>query len=495
MSIKPVSRNRTWIPMLCFMLGVFFVALPASILIPPGGQADEPSHIARVDQLAEGTILPQKVGYRPSGHSQQDALYGGRVDKALVNQSTNAMVDFHVSQHRYVFPTWKDKKANLGLVYGNSTTSFVFSNTAINSPVVYLPQICGFLIARLFTHQAYWLIVAMRIGGILFFLLTGLVALWRITSGRWMMAASLLLPGTLLIFSGVTADLVTFCCIALLFAESIRAYDLRRLSTADLTVLCCSVVMLGMVKTVYIPCLAFVIIPFLHRQFRTKRMIVPLSVSSAISCILFLLWYMVIHSISSCAMYSSKVNPHEQVHYLFGHFPKTALKIVTEAVFNHGFFGTSELGIIGSRGRQTTLRAGTVVTLLLLTACFYEAAQRCVYTKIDRVAAVIMAVIVLICSLLVCLAMFIAYTHVGARDISGVQDRYYLPLILPALLSLCWLVAGPVAHSDTKKDVLTEESTEVPAAVETRHIPVWAVVTSSILSIMLGSYAVLTIFR
>lgn len=496
MSAKPVTRSRKWLPLLCFALGVLFVAIPASILIPPGGEADEPSHIARVDQLARGVILPQQVGYRSSGHTRQDALYGGKVDRALIDQSTNAMVDFQISKHRYVFPSWTDNKANLGLEYGRDTTSFVFSNTAINSPVVYLPQLCGFLITRLFTHQAYWLIVAMRIGGILFFLLASLLALWRITSGRWLMAAVLLLPGTLLVFSGVTADLVAFCCVSLVFAESIRAYDKRQLSTADLVIFCCAIIVLGTVKTTYMPCIAFVAVPFLHSRFRTRRTVVSLSVSSAISCMLFLIWYAVIHSINTGAMYSQDVNPRGQMRYIFVHLPKMALKICGEAIFNRGFFGTSELGIIGSRARTTTLNGGTVVVLLLITACLYETAQRRVLCCSDRVAATIMAVVVVICSLLVCLALDLTYTPVGSKNITGVQDRYYLPLILPALLSLCWLVGGPVSKSGMAEDaskgqILQDASFAAP----TQYAPIWAVVTSSALSIMLGIYAVLTIFR
>lgn len=485
-------------PLICFLCGILFAAVPATLLVPPGGTADEPSHIARVDQLSRGIILSQKVGYRSSGHTQQDALYGGQVDEALARQSNTAMIEFHTSDHQYAFPTWTDKKANLGLEYGRRTTSFVFSNSAVNSPIVYLPQLCGFLIARLFTHQAYWLIVAMRLGGLLCFLLLGLLALWRITSGRWLMAATLLLPGALLIFSGVTADLVTFCCVSLIFAEVVRAYDRRRLSTADLVILCCSIVLLGTVKTTYMPCLAFVVIPFLHREFRTKRTIISLSVSSNVSCLLFLIWFVAIHSINTGAMYSTEVNPREQMHYVFAHLPKTSLRVGAETLLNHSFFGTSELGIIGSRARATTLNGGTVVVLLLITACLYEAAQRRVLSRTDKVAAVIMAVVIVVCSLLVCLALYLTFTSVGAGGgIAGVQDRYYFPLIPAALLSLCWLLCGPVskqavaANGQPKEGILDDAS----AADEIRRAPIWAVVTSSALSIIFALFAVLTIFR
>lgn len=84
-----------------FLIITLLVGSCFAILVPAGGDADEPNHIARVESLARGNIIadriPDRMGYTsPLDEEKKDAwLYGGVVDSAFMDVAWSNMYSFH----------------------------------------------------------------------------------------------------------------------------------------------------------------------------------------------------------------------------------------------------------------------------------------------------------------------------------------------------------------------------------------------------------------
>ena len=179
--LKKSHNYKSIKPEYCFLLFALVIGLSFALLIPAGAGADEPNHIARAASISQGNIVADKItdhlGYTSTLDTEKkDAvLYGGVVDNALTDTAWNNMVKFHTGkksdggQAKYSFPTWKTPGIVNNLTLGEGSHVEAFSNAAVNSPLVYLPFIVGYWFACLFTHNAYAVIIVMRIFGLFFF--------------------------------------------------------------------------------------------------------------------------------------------------------------------------------------------------------------------------------------------------------------------------------------------------------------------------------------
>lgn len=433
----------------CFLIVVLCTALPACVFLPAGGGADEVQHIARVDQLSQGRLLAARVGYRKSGHQHEDALYGGVVDDALYTQAGHAAAVLQLSDATLSSPTFHDSRANAGFTYGQHKKTHVFSNTAVNSPVAYVPQLIGFGIGRLFTNSAYWLIVCMRIGGILAYAGICFLAISLIPWGKWLLALPLMLPGALLTYSAVSADVMTTACVALLFALAMRALLLGRLSRGQWVLFCCSAVLVACLKTTYAPVLALLFLPMINPRLRNKKTVIVSFSTAAVSGALLLGWYFCVHAINTGAMYFETIHPQAQMKMIVHHPLQSFLRLLCEAPLAHNPFFLD----LSVYGRRLHYGPQTLVIVAFIAACLYEAQRwrKSLYHFNELVTGLCLVALAVMCAVLVAVAMWMQFTASGQPRIVGVQDRYYVPLLPLTLVPLVWLLSAGSSSSSREE--------------------------------------------
>jgi uncharacterized membrane protein len=424
----------------CFLIVILCTALPATIFLPAGGGADEVQHIARVDQLSHGELLARQIGYRKSGHQKEDALYGGYVDDALYRQSSRAAAVLQLSDVSLSSPTFHDSRANTGLRYGKHSSNRVFSNTAVNSPIAYLPQLIGFEVGKIFTDSAYWLIVCMRIGGIIAYAGIGFLAIWLLPWGKWLLALPLMLPGTILTYSAVSADVMTTACIALLFALAMRATLSGHLSRWQLVLFCSAAVIVACLKTTYAPVLAFLFLPFFNPLMRNKKMVIITFSTAAVSGTLLLAWYACVHSINTGAMYFDTIHPKAQTAMIIHRPLKSLARTLAEGPLAHNPFFL-DLSIYG---RRLNYGPQTLIIVAFIAACLYEAQhwKRSLYRFNEVATGLCLVVLATLCAILVALAIWMQFTAAGQQQIVGIQDRYYVSLLPFMLVPFVWVLSA-----------------------------------------------------
>lgn len=119
--------------------GLFFIGVTL-----PGHVPDIWAHVYRVDAILNGDIVARPVSSRSMLHNTENGVVGGAVNREWMQYSLEQYDGYDPA---VVIPeSVKDGS--------NSTVDLPFNNTAINSPVVYAPQLVGFAAGRVLSLSA-----------------------------------------------------------------------------------------------------------------------------------------------------------------------------------------------------------------------------------------------------------------------------------------------------------------------------------------------------
>lgn len=448
-----------------FSLVALLVLVPLAMLTPAGANFDEPMHILRVDQIYHGDILPVFVDYQqgyPTTTPQEKAdaaVYGGPSDKnlALLTIDTNTAVQ--MEGRRYTFPTWNDPVSMSDLVYGEQgTTTHYFTNTAINSPVVYLPFFPGLIAGEALHIPAYWLVVLMRLGAVLFYVACVAACIARIPFGRWALVAIALLPNQLATVSGVTADTVTnVLCIVFVTCVLTFVAEKQEPTRGQWACLGITCALLPLAKIVYSPFLALLaLIPICNPTLRNQRTIINMAALVACGLALFALWSHVISGINPGAMWKPNVSPSRQMELILQN-PLRFIKALLLATPFPDVFQLESYGLYGGLGRTVApfymIGGGWSGYLLMAIALNLTDPRDRMPSGIIRrrgTSIALVSGVAVVCAGLVFASIYLTYCCVGDLGFDGIQARYFIPVALLfqlGLLVLFWPeTPGTQAH-------------------------------------------------
>lgn len=457
-----ISRLR---PEYAFLVVALLLGLCLAVLAPAGAGYDEPSHIARVDQLASGHLFAEQVdtsasnagsplqvaALAPSAPSTKktsatDALYGGVVDVNLLTvaqTNLNVQARNEAQQHIYMFPAWADPyaRADLSLRDGGFEP-YVFSNSAQYSPLVYAPHVLGYAVAKMLGLSAYFAIVAMRVCGLLFYLVGIFVCIRIIPIGKWVLAVVAASPGTMAVASFVSPDTVTMLvCFALLATVLRIGFAGKGISTPQWVALLVLVLCLALVKMSYYPLAALLFcIPFLSSKARNPRTIAGLVCILGLGLLAFFAWFMAVRHINSGAMWGVENDPAAQVSFLLAH-PLAFLQSIFADFIRIDIWGVRSIGFFTNAfetGLEQYAACGLFGVCMLICALFTrDSRESCdVPTVASLVCTVVLILGIFVVSVvLIYAALFIGYTPVGSSHVEGIQYRYFIPLsLLPVLV-------------------------------------------------------------
>lgn len=454
-------------PQALFLVFSILIGLTASLTMPIGGGADEPSHLARVEQLANLQITPVSVGYAEdyavdTVEAEENArLYGGWGDAALYDLATKGLLGFQAYQHDYTFPLWDDPESMSSLEYGeNGTEAHVFSNASVNAPLIYAPYIVGFLIGRIMGLSVFWMVVLMRLVGLAVYILAAYWCIRIIPVGKWPLAIVAFLPATMASVSTVSADTVTAIlafAMVVLFVDFLLSNDI---STSRWVALGVVSLLLPLAKMAYAPFLGFLIaLPLLKPKLRSRSALIKLTAFFVGGLVLLLLWYSVIRGINTGAMWKLDISPGEQMQNVLAH-PVHFLKAF---LFSLPFYDVLQATTMGNQGTYSHAYyedGGWLCVLLLCVATqLHDSREKPIPAEIQEkilLVFVVLCAVFLLSAFLVLLALYLTFTPVGSDCIDGVQARYFIPLA-PLLLISISLLSQRGAQEGTDSSVASEK--------------------------------------
>lgn len=411
-------------------------------------------------------------------------------------------VTFQSASEDYAFPTWVDEKSMPGVSYGSAgEDERVFSNNAVNIPLVYAPQIVGYVLGRLLHVPLYWVVVLMRITGLLFYAAVVILCLRVLPVGKWPFAIIASLPATLITVSSVSADTMAigaaFVFVSLLML--LMQQEEMRLSLWIAFGLAC--VVLPVAKLAYAPLLMLVVlVPLVNPAMRGKVPMLAIGGACLAGCVLLFFWWQVIGGINTGAMWREGINTHEQLAVVL-ESPLGFLKMVLLALPTSDVLQLANWGVFGLANSTALTGPGWLGIALLCLAVSQHDYDRefmpHVNVKSFSMALVLFAVAFAACAFLVFLALYLSFNEVGASSIDGVQARYFIPMAPLVVLLLSMLTFSKVNPLDNRGATDGETVAKGDAAwnrTRTKVVRITMLVLAIVVSLMADIILVACIF-
>lgn len=255
MKLKDFARTIS--PEWLFLVFALTFGTAITVMTPPFQTPDEFHHFFKAYQVADGHFTGE----------QKDNRLGGYVPASLVNASMS-FKPVRNGEHT-------NRKAILTFLNTPLKTDTVvftdFPNTAIYSPVSYLPQALSIFVLK----KLHFSIGYIFYGARFFTFLTWIVAIFYsirvLPAFKKLFMLLALLPMSLSVNSSLSADVVTNIGAFVMIAYILKcAFSEKKFTTADFTVITLLLILLASAKLLYIPLiLLFFIIP--KEKFATPR--------------------------------------------------------------------------------------------------------------------------------------------------------------------------------------------------------------------------------
>ena len=428
-----------------------------TLVVPLGSGPDEPEHTYRAFQLALGDLFPSLV--RCTGHVFRVACgsdsgrlapldrAGGQVPPALVAAFDKLYKFTHQHAHSIHFKA-SDYSKLLGAMLGGNARRFAnFENTALYSPVNYLPEIVVFWIAQ---HTSESLLGALFTAR----LVTGLIWAALVTAAvavtprwKWLFALVVLVPTALSQSSVINADASSLGVVALSAAYVLRLVDRgtppRRYQLGLLALLG---LLLGLMKLplilVLLAALA-ILWPVLGagraRALRVGVIALPGLAAALWWNIASNAYFVPYRNIVYGPATRVVINQSRQEHYLLAHPLQVPTILWTTALHGHLFMLWEVVGTLGEVG----LPEWFAIIWLVLFVALAIGSEGPVLGRSTRwwVAGVLVAYF-----LGTALALYLTWTRLGAPRISGMHGRYFALVLVFVIPLLAGLGGGRIQH-------------------------------------------------
>ncbi len=395
-----IKEEHVFLLIFVLLTMVYFFSVPM-FRVP-----DEKEHFLRAYEVS--------LGYMVSDLDEEG--YGGR--------DLPDNIDLGIVYREATMQTMKEILAE-GETLSASITYARFWNTALYSPITYMPQAIGIAISRLFTKKVILLMYAARLGNCLFAMTIGYLAI-RFTPicKKTMMSVFLIPMGIQEMISCAPDMAITALALGLFSFVFYMIYSYEgQMKTRHFILMCFLAIWLSMYKVVYVPvCLFLFLIPAGRFGSSKKKGIWAGSLIGVVVA-LELLW---IH-ITGAYMNPVEFNDPNQPLYMLGH-PLEYLQALFLTFKDQGIsyidqaFGMS-LGYYDIPQLPKLIFAFELCVLLL---GIFET-EKIFPRGNERVISLIAAALVVF---LMCTGLYIQWNPLGAERVNGIQGRYFLPVIV-----------------------------------------------------------------
>lgn len=380
------------------------------MVLPYGVGPDENKHMMRIFEISEGYMISDKG---------KDGA-GGRL------LADNLVPFDNVTSYSDAGTYW-----NVSLDYDNPKF-YTFGNTALYSPVSYLPQAFAVTIARLFTRDVFWIAFFTKLAGFGFCTAAIFFSLKIIPVKRECLLLIALLPMFIQQSVVITADgflngvAIVFTAYVLYLAYVSK----EKITKRQIAVIYLCMILLGLCKIVFLPlCLLAFVLP--SEKFDSVRNYWRILLTGfAAACAANLGWL----AVSSGYLYQIRkgVDSGLQVAHVLKD-PVNYLNVIYNTVLEKHeiifweFFGDGlgALTIYVNRFGYYFCAA----LLIILAVSRYDMITIKKKDKMIMLFAVISSV------LLIFTSEYVQWTKVAADVIEGIQGRYFIPVAL--IICIC----------------------------------------------------------
>ena len=413
--------NKIFCPERVFLfLGIFFGVM-IMIFTPPFLYPDENAHFYRTLGIIDGQIVVQKPDEEHSGSFLPKSIH--ELEKAT--KFYDFLTDRDCLKEKISF---KDISEASSYTKNGEKIFINHINTALYSPVAYMPQVTGMKFMEMFTPSLLYIMFGGKIFNFLFYLILGFFAIRSLPFLKWVGVLILLAPINLSLAGSLSTDPVLLSSSMLFFAKILQysVGDDSKIGWKQVVLLAVLAFIIGQVKQNFLIVFFVFLIPkkkFCGGYFvKMATVVVP-------SVVLSLVWGKIA---SSVLVPGNGAKPVEQVVYILSHpieYLQTFFR--TSRIFSRML--REVVGVLGWLNIRLDWWAYGLYYIFFVLNVFFSID---VDDKGREMFSLKQKLIILSLSLLIIFVvstnMYIVWSHVGADLIDGIQGRYFASVLLPA---------------------------------------------------------------
>lgn len=303
--------------------------------------------------------------------------------------------------------------------------------------ILYLISGLGLAIGRIFKINIIFAMYLGRMFNFIFFLVLAYYAIKKIPFGKLLLSTYLLMPMVLQQAASVSPDSVinsiTIFFISYVIYIVYRNEDLKKIEIAMVIAMSAFI---AVAKVVYLPLVFLLLLLIQNKAISKNKKIFVIVTSTVIAVILGGFWYMYQGRYQDERDYVQErnINATEQIKGILTN-PVGYLAVLGNTLDKMGL--TYLYGMIGdSLGWQNIQVAPYMILLyliILICSIWFEKHEK-TFNKKQKIFSLIIALGTII---LIFTALYAGWTDVGAGIIVGVQGRYFIPVAILILLSMC----------------------------------------------------------
>jgi uncharacterized membrane protein len=416
------------------------LALPVGLFlvfaVPPFQGLDEPNHFLRAVSISGGAFVAPVVDGR-----------SGDILPACVTSYTDEVFHSQVRPGRFGPGQGFVEPAGCA----SQPAAFVpFDNTAVYSPVSYLPQAAGVALARVLGAPVPVWFYAGRVAILLFYVAVVALALRVAPIGEQVLLVVALMPMSLVLGTQFSADGVTIASSLLLVAAVAHSrWDEGATGRSFLLVVAAALVLALSKSTYFVLAPLLLLVPgrlFPNRWAAAGAKMAGLGLIAALA----VLWYLQVQGIHPAGPTVAGIDPGQQVRFMLRH-PGWSARFVLLTLFGPqtGYFTWP--GFVSWVGFSRSLTAGVpsppplVMAAgigLLVMAYVHAWPRRMIVAPAAAVRAALPLVLVVANAVLIVVVLEVTVQPVGDPTL-WLQGRYLLPLAAVPVLSPHLMLAEP----------------------------------------------------
>lgn len=429
-----VFIKKTPLHRLILLFGFAF-GLLSCLINTPGSVPDEPAHASNIYLWSNRLLLlPEELPDDQENPVYRDVESFMRRED-LASEESLLRRDTTAESYRSIL-----KHTNW--VYSADERELVGATLRDNSvtPIVYLPAIIGFTVARLLSLGFYPMLMLGRLCMLAFYVFAASWAIKKIPIGKMALFLTAILPMSLHLAASLSYDAVILALSMMTFSYIVYlAYgEIEKIRWKEsLTMLALTVLLAPCKVGVYLPFLLLVfLIP--RRKFNAKgrriQFFLALLTAGLISCALLNLQELSVASHSGLEQITSGETLYS-VQWALSH-PAEVLQIILRTIQKDFFFRINEA--VGQALSWATVRIGKWIILgfelcLLMTVLRLDGETAAAPKPAQRLFALLP---VLIATAMLLIGMLVWWTPRGSDVILGIQGRYFIPMIPLVLFAI-----------------------------------------------------------
>lgn len=398
-----------------FLIIALFFGIIYVFILPPFQSVDEAAHFYR--------------GYEIISNKHNAQNINGKIGDYLPSS-----LEKTTSEYTYLIKNI-DAKTNLNMLMNSSKikldsnkTKFIeFTNTALYSPICYLPQLPGMYIAQMLNLSPLIILYAGRLSNLFFFVAIVYLALKTMPFFKLPMMLLALMPMTLSVSSALTSDVVVIGLNFLWVALILKVLDSHKINSKDVVSFLLMSLMLSLSKYYFLLIPLVLLLP--KNTFKNFKQYILFIISVILIAIAgVIIW----HNFTANLTFNMNQNANAalQLNFILIH-PFAYLLIVLKTLL----IKTPRIIItmIGVLGWQDTSLDFLTYILYPILICFSLIIDELNFKFSNgQLCLLFVDVTIAVVSIFTC--MYLMWTCVSSGIILGLNGKYFIPIMMPILL-------------------------------------------------------------